>query len=67
MNSEFPEGEGHRVCHVVVPPDADIHLLSGNIWDQVDIDAFMKGNIGYFNGMVEEGDTSITIDESGLA
>ena len=55
------------MCHFVVPPDADFHLLSRNIWDQVDIDVFTKGNIGYFDGVVEEGDTSIAIDHSGLA
>lgn len=55
------------MCHFVVPPDADFHQLSRHIWYEVDVDVFMKGNAGYFDGMVEERDTSIAIDHPGFA
>lgn len=32
--------------HFVVPPDADVHELSGCVRDEVDIDVLIQGDIG---------------------
>ena len=32
--------------------------------DKVEIDMVVEGNIGHFNGMVEQGDASVSIDHS---
>ena len=53
--------------HFVVLVDIKISPVDKILEDQVDIDVFTKGNIGYFDDMVEEGDTSIAIDQPGLA
>ena len=53
--------------HLVIPPDTDLHDLLGCFWNQVDFDFFVKLHIGNLDGVVEERDSSIAIDDSGLA
>ena len=53
--------------HLVMPPDTDLHDLLGCVWDQVDFDVFVQLHIGDFDGVIEQRDSSVAVDDSGLA
>ena len=53
--------------HFAIPPDTDLHDLLGCVWNQVDLNFFAKLHIGNFDGVVEQRDSSIAVDDSGLA
>ena len=53
--------------HLVVRPDTDLHGLLGRVWNEVDLDFFVEFHSGNLDGMVEQRDTSVAIDDSGLA
>jgi len=55
------------VYHLVIPPDADLHDLLGCVWNQVDFDFFVELHIRNLDGVVEQRDSAITVDDSGLA
>lgn len=67
VNSETVQGQGQTVDHVVVPPDAYAHDVLCRVWNHVDIDVRVKLDVGDFDGVVEEGDSSIAVDDSGLS
>ena len=48
----------------VLPPDANIHEMCGDVGHEMDIHVMKQGDIGYLDGVVEEGDTSVAIDGS---
>ena len=48
----------------VFPPDADIHEVCGCIRNEVNIHVVKQGDIGHFDRVVKEGDTSVAIDGS---
>ena len=53
--------------HLVIPPATDLHDLLGCVWNQVDFNFFAKLHIGDFDGVIEQRDSSIAVDDSGLA
>ncbi len=53
--------------HLVMPPEADLHELLGGVWDEMDIDLFVKRHIGHLDLMFEERDAAIPIDYSPFA
>jgi hypothetical protein len=67
VDAESLQREGYCVHHFGIPPDTDLHDLLCCVWDHVDFDFFMKLHIGNFDGVVEQGDPAVAIDDSGLA
>jgi len=47
-----------------LPPDANIHNLPYCVGNEVDVHILTQRDIWYFDGMVEERDTPVTIDHS---
>jgi hypothetical protein len=50
-----------------VPPDADAYGLLDYVRNQVDLDLFTEFHVGDLDGVVEQRDSAISIDNSGLA
>ena len=50
---EFLQRVGDRVHHLVIPPDADVHDLPEDVWDEVYVDFLVKLNVGDFDDMLE--------------
>ena len=68
MTLEFRrQGEGYCVHHFGIPPDTNLHSLLGRDWNQVDFGFFVQVNIGDFDGVVEQRDSTIPINNSRLA
>ena len=51
----------------MIPPDTDFEDLPGGIRDHVEFNFFMQGDVRNFDFLVEDGDTAIAIDDTGLA
>lgn len=67
MNSEAVDWESEGVNHSVIPPDAYLHELLGDVGNEVDVDLFVEWCVGYLDHMVEERDAAGAVDPSGLA
>ena len=52
---------------LLIPPNSGLHDALGYVWNQVDFNFLVELHIGNFNCVVEERDSSIAIDDSGLA
>ena len=67
VDSESLQGEGYCVHHFGISLDTDLHGLLGREWNHVDFDFFVQVNIGDFDGVVEQRDSTIPINNSRLA
>ncbi len=45
---------------MVMPPEADLHEMLSGVWDEMDLDLFVKRHISHLDLMFEEG-TPLTI------
>ena len=52
---------------LVIAPDTGLHDLLGCVWNEVDFHFLVEFRFWNFDGMVEQRDSSIAIDDSGLA
>ena len=67
VDTESLQRKCHCVHHFGIPPDTDLHDLLGYVWNHVDLDLFMQLHIGDFDGVIEQRDSTIPVDNSGLA
>jgi len=61
VDTETLEWQRDGVDHFVIGPDADVHEVFGDVGNEMDIDIVEQRGIGYFDGVVKEGDTSVAI------
>jgi hypothetical protein len=52
------------VDRFAIPPDADVHEVCGYVGNEMNIHVVKQTDIGYLDGMVKEGDASVSIDGS---
>jgi hypothetical protein len=53
VNSKFAQREGHRVHHLALPPNADLHNLLGRIRHEMDLDFLVEVHLRNFDGVIE--------------
>jgi len=66
MNSEPLQREGHRLHHLVLPPDANAHASLLRVGDEMYLDVFVEGHVRYPDIMIEQGNAPIDVGHSRL-
>ena len=59
---EFLQRVGDRVHHPVIPPDADVHGLPWDVWDEVHFDVLVEWDVGDLDVMLEQRNASVAVD-----